>query len=82
MLFLNVCYIRCEIVKNMGCGRVENDTCIINPPHCLTQKCQKLNQFSNSWSLASSVAFEEYHQHRIAMYWAFASSKEMTFLYS
>jgi hypothetical protein len=35
------------------CERVENNTCIINPPHCFTQKCQKLSQFSNFWSLAS-----------------------------
>lgn len=29
------------------CGRVENITWIVNPPHCLTQKCQKMNQFYN-----------------------------------
>jgi hypothetical protein len=69
-------------VKEKMCGRVENNTCIINPPHYLTWKCQKLSQFSNSWILASSTAPKEYHQHQIVAYYALASSKEMTFLYS
>jgi hypothetical protein len=54
LLVLTIADQNIEIPRaNLMCGRVENNTCIINPPHCLTQKCQKLNQFSNSWSLAS-----------------------------
>jgi hypothetical protein len=32
--------------------RVKKITCIMKPPHCLTWKCQKLNQFSNSLKLS------------------------------
>ncbi len=63
------------------CGRVENITCIISPPHCLSRKCQKLNQFSNSGNPTSSSAPKEYCQQWIFAYQAFTLSKEMAFLY-
>jgi len=61
------------------CEKVENYIYIINPRHCLTQKCKKLNQFSNFWSLAWWVALKEYHQQWIV---AYRTSKQMAFLYS
>jgi hypothetical protein len=34
----------------------------MNPPHYLTQKCQKLSQLPSSWTLALEAAFNESHQ--------------------
>ncbi len=39
----------------LECERDVKLTCLINPSQCLTQKCQKLGQCSNSWTLTSSV---------------------------
>jgi len=49
-------------VKEEMCGKVENSACIINPPNCLMQKCQKLSQFSNFWGLISLATFKKHHQ--------------------
>jgi hypothetical protein len=34
----------------------------MKPPHCLTQKCQKLNQLPSSWTLALETTPDESHQ--------------------
>jgi len=39
------------------------------------ESAKKLNQFSNSWNLASSIASKEYHQQRIVAYRASTFSK-------
>ncbi len=89
-----VCYIMFQIrftasttchPNRMGwkmCERDGKHTCFINLPHCLTWKCQKLSQFSNFWNLASSIALNKYHQHWMVAYKAFASSNDVSFLYS
>ncbi len=42
--------------KNHKKLRDEILTWTMNPPHCLTQICQKLNQLPNSWTPNSEVA--------------------------
>jgi hypothetical protein len=34
----------------------------MEPPHCLTQKCKKLNQLPSSWTFVSEVTPYENHQ--------------------
>jgi hypothetical protein len=34
-------------------------TWTLKPPHCLTQKCQKLNQLLSSWTPASKATLNE-----------------------
>jgi hypothetical protein len=57
-----------ECTKKKGSHRKltkEVLTWTMNPPHCLTQKCQKLSQLSSSWTLASKPAPNESHQQQI-----------------
>jgi hypothetical protein len=54
----------------------------MKPPHCRTQKCQKLNQLFSSWMAPSLAALYKYHQDRMVAYRRSASSKDVTFLYS
>jgi hypothetical protein len=37
-------------------------TWTMKPPHCLTRKCQKLNQLLSTWTLASEPAPDDSHQ--------------------
>jgi len=52
--FSYVYYHRVQYVV-LECERDVKLTCLINPPQCFTQKCQKLGQFSNFWILAPST---------------------------
>jgi hypothetical protein len=37
----------------------------MKPPHGLTRKCQKLSQFTSSWTHVSKAAPDESHQQQI-----------------
>jgi hypothetical protein len=37
----------------------------MKPPHCLTQKCQKLSQLLSLWTPPLEVALDENHQQQI-----------------
>jgi hypothetical protein len=54
-----------ESIKKKGNHRKfveEIFTWTVKPPHCLTQKCQKLSQLPSSWTLASKITLDESHQ--------------------
>jgi hypothetical protein len=40
-------------------------TLTMKPPYFLIRKCQKLNQFASSWTLALETTFDESHQQQI-----------------
>jgi hypothetical protein len=63
-------------------SNLETFTYNMKPPHCRTQKCQKLNQLLSSWVAPSLAALHEYHQDQMVAYWRSISSKDVIFLYS
>jgi hypothetical protein len=57
-----------ELTKEKGSHRKFLGEILIwtmKPPHCLTQKCQKLSQFVNLCTHASEITFIESHQQQI-----------------
>jgi hypothetical protein len=52
----------------------------MKPPHCHTQKGQKLSQLLSSWMVLSLVALDKYHQDWMVAYWNSTSSKDLAFL--
>jgi hypothetical protein len=53
----------------------------MNPPHCLTQKCQKLNQLPSSWTPTSKATLDKSHQQQIRAYILSTSPRDFAPLY-